>query len=136
MPIDPASLPRDPDRLIEIILVLQDRNAHLGGIVAALKRTGYGSRSEKLVADMARLPLDLDDVVLSEASAAVNNDAVGPAPATPCSPRPKSARNIGALPKHLPRYEVAIEQERKSCPCRSGTMHVIGKVSCPDEYQF
>jgi hypothetical protein len=49
MPFDLASLPRDPDRLIEIILALQDRNAHLEGIVAALKRTVYGPRSEKLV---------------------------------------------------------------------------------------
>src|SRR6201985_140819 len=125
MPIDPALLPRDPDRLIEIIVALQDRNAHLEGMVAALKRTVYGPRSEKLVADTAQLPLDLDDVVLSEAAA--NDDAVGAPPARPCSPRPKSARNIGALPKHLPRYEVVIEPESQSCPCCGGTMHVIGE---------
>ena len=83
MPFDLASLPRDPDRLIEIILALQDRNAHLEGIVAALKRTVYGPRSEKLVADTAQLPLDLDDLIFSEASAAANDDAVGPPPARP-----------------------------------------------------
>jgi transposase len=127
MPFDLASLPRDPDRLIEIILALQDRNAHLEGIVAALKRTVYGPRSEKLVADTAQLPLDLDDLIFSEASAAANDDAVGPPPARPCSPRPKSARNIGGLPKHLPRDEVVIEPESKSCPCCGGTMHVIGE---------
>src|SRR6516164_8761618 len=49
MPFDPVSLPRDPDRLIEIIMALQDRNAHLEGVVAALKRTVYGPRSEKLL---------------------------------------------------------------------------------------
>ncbi len=74
MAFDLASLPRDPDRLIEIILALQDRNAHLEGIVAALKRTVYGPRSEKLVADTAQLPLELDDLIFNEASAA-NDDA-------------------------------------------------------------
>ena len=42
MPFDATSLPRDPDRLIEIIIALQDRNAHLEGMIAALKRTVYG----------------------------------------------------------------------------------------------
>jgi transposase len=127
MPFDPASLPRDLDRLIEIIIELQDRNAHLEGIVAALKRTVYGPRSEKLIVDTAQLPLDLDDVVLSEPPAAANDDAVSPQPARPSSPRPKAARNIGALPKHLPRCEVVIEPESKVCPCCGGAMHVIGE---------
>src|SRR5262249_42470328 len=127
MAIDPALLPRDPDRLIEIIVALQDRNAHLEGIIAALKRTVYGPRSEKLVADTAQLPLDLDDLILSDPSAAANDDAAGPQPARPCSPRPKAARNIGALPKHLPRYEVVIEPESKACPCCGGALHVIGE---------
>ena len=46
MPFDATWLPRDPDRLIEIIVALQERNAHLEGMVAALKRTVYGPRSE------------------------------------------------------------------------------------------
>jgi len=127
MPFDPASLPRDPDRLIEIIMALQDRNAHLEGVVAALKRTVYGPRSEKLIADTAQLPLDLDDVVFNEPAAAANDDTVGPQPAKPGSSRPAAARNIGALPKHLPRYEVMIEPESTICPCCGGTMHVIGE---------
>ena len=56
MPIDPASLPRDPDRLIEIIVALQDRNAHLEGMVAALKRTVYGPRSEKFLSRRQHWP--------------------------------------------------------------------------------
>jgi hypothetical protein len=42
MPFDRATLPRDPDRLIEIIMALQDRNVHLQGIVATLTRAVYG----------------------------------------------------------------------------------------------
>jgi transposase len=127
MPFDPASLPRDPDRLIEIIMALQDRNIHLEGIVAALKRTVYGPRSEKLISDTAQLPLDLDDVVRSESPTVANDDVVDAQPARPSSPRPKPARNIGALPKHLPRYEVVVEPESKVCSCCGGTMHVIGE---------
>jgi len=81
MPFDATSLQRDPDRLIEIIVALQDRNAHLEGMVAALKRTVYGPRSEKLIAETAQLPLDLDDLIFSEPSTAANDDAVGPQPA-------------------------------------------------------
>jgi len=127
MPFDPTSLPRDPDRLIEIIVALQDRNAHLEGMVAALKRTVYGPRSEKLLAETAQLPLDLDDLTFSASSTAANDDAVGPQPARATSPRPTAARNIGALPKHLPRYEVLMEPESTACPCCGGTMHVIGE---------
>lgn len=126
MPFDRASLPRDPDRLIEIIIELQERNTHLQGMVDALKRVVYGPRSEKLIADPGQLPLELDDVVLSEKLAAANDDDVDQRPVRPRPPRPKAARNIGALPKHLPRVEVVIEPESKACPCCDGAMHVIG----------
>ena len=35
-------------------------------------------------------------------------------------------RNRGALPAHLPRYEVVIDVESKECPCCGGVLHVIG----------
>src|SRR5262249_23840035 len=60
-------------------------------------------------------------------SAEANDDAAGPQPARPCAPRRKAARNIGALPKHLPRYEVVNEPESQACPCCGGTMHKIGE---------
>ena len=127
MSFNPMSLPRDPDRLIEIILELQEHNAHLQGIVETLKRAVYGPRSEKRIVDTVQLPLDLDDVVLSVASAAANDDAVNQQPDRPRAARPKAARNIGALPKHLPRCDVVIEPETKICPCCRGGMHIIGE---------
>jgi transposase len=125
MVFDPASLPRDPDRLIEIIMELQERNAHLLGMVDALKRVVYGPRSEKIIHDTAQLPLKLADVVITEAPAAANDGV--PQSAKPRPPRPKATRNIGALPKHLPRCEVVIEPESKVCPCCGGALHVIGE---------
>ena len=34
-------------------------------------------------------------------------------------------RNHGALPGHLPRYEVVIDVENHDCPCCGGAPHVI-----------
>jgi transposase len=125
MTFSQATLPRDPDRLIEIIMELQDRNSHLLGVVATLRRVVFGPRSEKhLVVDGAQLRLELNDV--SEVPAAANDDGVE-SPARFRASRPKAARNIGALPKHLPRCEIVIDPESTVCPCCGGAMHVIGE---------
>jgi CRP-like cAMP-binding protein len=36
-----------------------------------------------------------------------------------------ASRNIGALPKHLPRCEEVIEPESTACPCCSSPLHRI-----------
>jgi transposase len=36
--------------------------------------------------------------------------------------------NHGALPAHLPRYEVLIDVEHRDCPCCGGAMHAIGEL--------
>ena len=59
---DTASLPRDPDILIGMIVDLRDENDTLRAIVRTLKRTLFGARSEKLDADPAQLLLALDAV--------------------------------------------------------------------------
>lgn len=38
------------------------------------------------------------------------------------------ARNHGALPSHLPRYEVVIDVAHEACPCCGGQMHCIGEL--------
>ena len=40
---------------------------------------------------------------------------------------PARRRNLGALPAHLPRVEVLVDVEDKSCPCCGGALHVIGE---------
>ena len=37
-------------------------------------------------------------------------------------------RNHGALPEHLPRYEVLIDVEWRDCPCCGGALHAIGEL--------
>src|SRR5436309_3551351 len=90
----------------------------------------FGSRSEKLsVAIADQLALDLADVATDVTlPAAANDDHVPSKPAgTTSKPRKKAQRNIGALPKHLPRCEQVIEPETTACPCCEGRLHKIGE---------
>jgi transposase len=57
--------------------------------------------------------------------APANDDA--PATKPPARPRQKARRNIGALPKHLPRCEQVIEPDTTACPCCAGRLHKIGE---------
>src|SRR4051794_989572 len=104
MPICPEDVPSDPARLAALVLALEAENERLRAIVRTLEDLLFGARSERTaVIDVAQLPLDLDDL------------AIGPAPPPPPAndervaerkggrPRRPALRNIGALPKHLPR---------------------------------
>ena len=43
------------------------------------------------------------------------------------APRAPAVRNIGGLPRHLPREDVVIEPTVDVCPCCNGTLHHIGE---------
>ncbi|MEO9191806.1 MAG: IS66 family transposase [Acetobacteraceae bacterium] len=123
MSFDPASLPREPDQLIEMVLSLQGENDKLRAILATLKRALFGARSERLDANAAQLPLGLGDLAATP---------VEPEPTPKPQPadrptRPQAVRNIGGLPKHLPREEIIIEPEAQTCPCCQGKLHLIGE---------
>jgi transposase len=122
MSLDPASLPRDPDRLIEMIIELHDNNSRLQAMLETMRRALYGARSERFEADAAQLALDLEDV---------STVPVEPPPPKPQrqdrSARPKPARNLGSLPKHLPREDVIIEPGIDACQCCHGKLHRIGE---------
>ncbi|MGY4509459.1 IS66 family transposase zinc-finger binding domain-containing protein [Bradyrhizobium sp. USDA 3650] len=42
-------------------------------------------------------------------------------------PRKKARRNIGGLPKQLPRSDQVLEPETTACPCCQGQLHKIGE---------
>ena len=126
MQIDLAALPDDPDvlqqMLREVVPELQAENEKLWQLIQRLLRHRYGPRSEKL--DLDQLQLVLEDAEQSAAESEAAKDAAEP---TERRQRIEVAnRNRGALPAHLPRYEVVIDIENKQCPCCGGALHVIG----------
>ncbi|MCA1440595.1 transposase, partial [Ensifer sp. IC4062] len=124
MPLRPDPLPQDAAQLTRIILSLDEENADLKARVAFLEGQLFGAKSEKMaVLDPMQAALDLGD--LSDIPVAANDDvapAEGPTPS-----RRAPSRNIGRLPKHLPRYDEIIEPESKVCPCCSFDLHCIGE---------
>jgi transposase len=124
MASDVAALPREPDTLIEMVLELRDENGKLRAMLETLRRTLYGARSERFDADPGQLALGLEDV----SSAPVEPE---PELSKPRSQdgrtRAKPVRNIGGLPKHLPREDVVIEPATDLCPCCCGALHRIGE---------
>src|SRR3954449_11598371 len=89
-----------------------------------LQRGRFGRRSERL--DPDQLQLGLEDLEQTAAAAEAAQEAASRSSDTPRPPRVRR-RNLGALPVHLPRIEVLVDLEDKSCPCCGGALHVIGE---------
>ena len=125
MQIDLAALPEDPDllqqMLREVVPELQAENEKLWQLIQRLLRHRYGPRSEKLDAEQLQLVLEEAEQTAAEAAAA--KEAAEPSARRQRPPAVN--RNRGALPAHLPRYEVVIDVESKQCPCCGGTLHLI-----------
>ncbi len=125
MRLRPENLARDRVLLSDLVLVLDAENETLRATIATLKGLIFGARSERLATIGAQqLALDLaDEAGAAPSSAAANDDEK----AAPGKTRRAPKRNIGALPKHLPRCEQVIEPETTVCFCCSGKMHRIGE---------
>jgi transposase len=124
MPSDVSALPREPDILIEMVLELRGENGKLRAMLETLRRTLYGARSERFDSDPGQLALGLEDV--STAPAEPELEATKPR-SQDGRTRPTPMRNIGSLPKHLPREDVVIGPAINHCPCCQGTLHRIGE---------
>jgi transposase len=131
MQIDLAALPSDPTLLQqavrELAAALTTKNAEiekLHALIKQLQRSQFGRRSEQLDAD--QLQLGLEDLEQAVAAVTAARETAGPVSET--SPyRPPTRRNRGALPSHLPRIEVVVDVEDKTCPCCGEALHVIGE---------
>src|ERR671926_125782 len=93
-------------------------------LIRQLQRGRFGRRSEKL--DPDQLQLGLEDLEQTAAAAEAAQEEVAARNSTPRPPGVRR-RNLGALPAHLPRVEVLVDLEDKSCPCCGGALHVIGE---------
>jgi transposase len=130
MALRPENLPRDPDHLIEIVLAFESEIEDLQATITKLKTMIFGVRSEKsTVIVTEQLSLGLGDIEVDAAMALPANDGEGYDHKDRSRPGSgnKCKRNIGALPKHLPRCEVVIEPETTRCPCCAGALHRIGE---------
>src|SRR3712207_4205231 len=145
-------LPRDPDRLLlmaqQMVEVIAQQNASIVSLqterdaaqskwevaqaeieklrllIRQLQRGQFGRRSERL--DPDQLQLGLEDLEQTAAAAEAAQEAASRSDDTP---RPARSRwcNLGALPAHLPRVEVLVDVEDKTCPCCGGSLHLIGE---------
>src|SRR3954451_11076477 len=93
-------------------------------LIRQLQRGQFGRRSEKL--DPGQLQLGLEDLEQTAAAVEAAQEAATKSSDTPRPPRSRR-RNLGALPAHLPRIEVLVDIEDKSCPCCGGALHMIGE---------
>src|SRR5437763_2204389 len=115
---------------IERDTVLAERDAaqaeieKLRLLIRQLQRGQFGRRSDKL--DPDQLQLGLEDLEQTAAATEAAQAAAARSSGTPRPPRSRR-RNLGALPTHLPRVEVLVDVEDKSCPCCGGALHVIGE---------
>ncbi len=128
MALRPENLPRDPALLAELALALDAENESLRATIASLKGLIFGARSERMAAILAeQLALDLQDLADDVTPSPANDDAPSSPTTNSRGSRPKPKRNIGALPKSLPRCEQIIEPEATICPCCAGKLHRIGE---------
>ena len=117
MAIRPEALPTDTAALTEMVLALDAENEKLRVAMQTLKDMIFGKRSERLAALVAeQLALELGDLETSATPPVPANDDA-PATKPPGKPRKQARRNIGALPKHLPRCEQVLEPDTTACPC-------------------
>jgi transposase len=98
--------------------------ARLTLIIKKLQRLQFGKRSEKL--DPDQLALGLEDVETAvagaQAAAALRPRRQARAPRSDEAPRRRCK-----LPEHLPRVEVVIDIDDKTCPCCGAALHRIGE---------
>jgi transposase len=144
---EPSELLRDPDLLVDKIVdltsmiarmvqektelalekaALAAENEKLRLLLAEFKRAMFGRRSERLDPDQLALGLEnLEQSIAARKAAVEAAETKSEQPSR--SPPAKAKRNRGALPRHLPRIDVVIDVEDKSCPHGHGEMHVIGE---------
>ena len=117
------ALPDDVETLKAMLLAERARADRLSQIIKELQRHRFGRRAETLPID--QLELGLEDVQQLEAADAAEAEANNPA--VRAAKAMQRRTNRGALPAHLPRFEVVVEPQSLACPCCSGALHRIGE---------
>ena len=116
------ALPDDAGTLKAMLLAERMQNERLRQIIKELQRHRFGRRAETLPED--QMLLGLEDVEQSLA----DEDAAKPmTPAERSARAERRRRNRGSLPAHLPRVELIVDINDKTCPCCQRELHCIGE---------
>ena len=138
MQIDLDSLPDDvgllQQMLREVVTTTTQQHAELHAendklrlLIQRLTRHQFGRRSEQLTVE--QLQFGLEDLEQTVAENQAGQDAADPAKDQQRRRREaRPNRNHGALPAHLPRYEVVVDVESRDCPCCGGALHAIDEL--------
>src|SRR3981081_1817624 len=121
MPSD--ALPDDLETLKAMLLAEQCESERLRQIIREMQRHRFGRRAETLPEDQMLLGLeDVEQTVAGDQAAA---DQMTPAERAARAEKRRS--NRGSLPAHLPRIEIVVDIDDKTCPCCQGELHRIGE---------
>src|SRR6185503_9303115 len=106
-----------------MLLAERCESERLRQIIKELQRHRFGRRAETLPED--HMLLGLEDV--EQAAASDEATADQSAPAERAARAEKRRTNRGSLPAHLPRIEIVVDIDDKTCPCCKGDLHQIGE---------
>lgn len=107
------------------VATLARHNERLEHLVREFRKALYGKRSEKLSADERQLAFEDLETALAAAEA-TKGAAEATTPGARREARAPAKRNLGRLPKELPRIEHVIEPAATRCSC-GGAMTRIGE---------
>jgi transposase len=110
------NLPDDPETLKAMLLAERHESERLRQIIKELQRHHFGRKAETLPEE--QMLLGLEDVQQVAACTEASQDET--APEGRAERARKRRNNRGALPAHLPRIEVVVDLDAKTCPCCKG----------------
>jgi transposase len=121
MPSD--ALPDDLETLKAMLLAERMQNERLRQIIREMQRHRFGRRAETLPEDQMLLGLEDVEQTLAGNEAAADQMTL----AERAARAEKRRSNRGSLPAHLPRIEIVVDIDDKTCPCCQGELHRIGE---------
>ena len=123
MTVATDSLPDDAGTLKAMLIAERVQNERLRQIIKELQRHRFGRRAETLPED--QMLLGLEEVEQVAASGEAESNAANAAERSNRSA--KRRVNRGSLPAHLPRVEMMVDIEDRTCPCCGKPLHRIGE---------
>jgi hypothetical protein len=116
------ALPDDPGTLKAMLLAERMQNERLRQIIKELQRHRFGRRTETLPED--QMLLGLEDV--EQSWLAMMRKPMTPAEQSARAERRRS--NLGSLPAHLPRVEMIVDSDDKTCRAASASCTALAKT--------